>query len=67
MEITILKAPVDGKLEVAIRYYEEIDQLGHSAALTVWVQETDSRTELNLRAMDAAAAFLKRCIAAHSD
>jgi hypothetical protein len=67
MNIEILKPPVNGMLEVGIRYYEQIDGLGHSANLTVWVQETDSRRELEQRARKAAAAFLARCESAHSD
>jgi hypothetical protein len=66
MEISILKAPVNGKLEVSVRYYDQIEELGHSATLTVWVQETDSRKELEARAREAAHAFLQRCVSAHA-
>ncbi|MDR3370901.1 hypothetical protein [Rhodoferax sp.] len=66
MEISVLKPAVDGKLEVSVRYYEQIDGLGHNATLTVWVPETDSRSELEKRARLAAESFLKQCLLAHS-
>ena len=66
MDITILKPPVDGKIEVTVKYYEQIDGLGHDATLTVWITNTDSRAELAHLARAAAVAFLRRCLSAHS-
>lgn len=66
MNIEILRPSVDGMLEVGVRYYEQISGLGHTATLSVWVEETDSRRELEQRVRAAAEAFLKRCLLAHS-
>ena len=43
MEISVLRPASNGMIEVRVDYYEQVDGLGHSGAINVWVPETDSR------------------------
>ena len=65
MEIEVMQEPIDGLLEVSVRFREVIDGFGHSAEVMVWVKESDSRQEIAARARVAAAAFLRQCLSAH--
>lgn len=66
MNIEILRPSVNGMIEASVCYSEQINGLGYTAKLTIWVQETDSRQELEKRARAAASDFLQRCLSAHS-
>ena len=66
MEITVGKQPNKGMLEVGIDYYEQVNGLAFQAHLNVWVQESDSVTEIRTRALAAAKLLLGRCLSAHS-
>ena len=65
MEINIGPKAIDGKIEVAVKYRDDMDGFGQTATLTVWVEDTDSRTTIDSRARSAARAFLAHCLAAH--
>lgn len=64
MEITIMRAPINGMLSVQVSYKEVIDGFAHSGELSLWVAESDSRKEIERRARVAAADFLARCLKA---
>ncbi len=67
MDVSIdWKQVMNGKLEMQVGYYEEVDALGYSADVIVWVPYSDSRSELEARAKVAAHEFLKRAVSAHS-
>lgn len=66
MDITIMRAPVDGMLAVQVSYKEVINGFSHSGELSLWVAESDSRKEIEQRARVAAADFLARCLQAHA-
>lgn len=64
MEITVLKKPVDGLLEMRVSLYEFTDGKGKSVEVTVWVPDHDSRSSLEVSARIAAADQLRRAISA---
>jgi len=65
MEITIGPSHPEGMVPVTVDYYEQIDDLGYSARVEVFVPDSDSRSEIRATAMVAARDFLERAIAAH--
>ena len=64
MDISIGREPVDGKIESSVKLYDQIDGYGHSAIVTVFVKDSDSRQEIARRTAKAARDFLAQCIAA---
>jgi|GEM_PF-2873948 len=66
MEIQIGPKTVDGKIMVIVNYYETIDECGQSASVEVWVDYSDSRSEIKSRAKVAAQEFLDRALTAHA-
>lgn len=64
MEIITLRKAINGKMEAVIDFREEINGFGHGARLNLWVEDSDSRSELANRSAIAARDFLKRCISA---
>lgn len=66
MEITVGKPVIDGKVEMRVSYFEEIDGLGFSAEVTVWVPHTDSLSELESLAKTQAEQFLLRAVSRRS-
>lgn len=65
MKITVGKSSVDGMIEVAVNYFEQVNNLGFSVQVTIWVAETDSRKEIRATAIAAARHQLQRCLTAH--
>ena len=66
MKITIGGTANNGMIEVRVTYYEQVDGLGQSGDVLVWVPDHDSRAEIKKSARIAAAAFLTRALQAHS-
>jgi len=66
MKITVGAQPVYGMAECYVSYFEEINGLGYSANLTVWVPWVDSYIEHQKLAREAARLFLERALLAHS-
>lgn len=65
MEISCFNEPVNGKIGVSVDYHYDDGTHGHSATVNVWIEETDSRKEIERRALAAAKEFLERAIQAH--
>ena len=58
--------PEHQKIAMGVKFYEQIDGLGFSADLNVWVPTSDSRSELETLAKVEAQHFLKRVLSGHS-
>jgi hypothetical protein len=54
------------KILVRVDYYEQIDDLGYSGTIEIWVSNVDSQSELKQLALQEAKAFLQRALLAHS-
>lgn len=65
MEITIGRQPVDGKIEIAVEYHETINGFAQTLRAVVWVDYTDSQSELHDQAEETARALLRRALSAH--
>ena len=64
MEISILKEPMEGLLNLTVRLYEFTDNKGKSVDVSIWVPDNDSRKELERAAKKAAIIQLKRALSA---
>ena len=61
MDIQVLNFnEIDGKVEVTVSYSASIENLTHKAAVTVWVEASDSIKTLRQSAKLAAQSFLSR-------
>lgn len=55
----------NNKILVRVDYYEEIDGLGYSGTIEIWVPNVDSQAETKKLALQEAKAFLQRALSAH--
>jgi len=66
MRIAVGKPVIEGKVEMRVSYFEEIDGLVSSAEVTVWVPHSDSVSELESLAKTEAEQFLLRAVSHRS-
>lgn len=60
-EVKILSVDLDSeKVYTTVEFWESTDIHPARATIGVWIENTDSRSELQARAVAAARAFLKR-------
>ncbi len=62
MDISILKEPVDGMIEVNVNFYAYVQNKGQSIDVSTWVPAVDSRSELAKLAKLAALELLKQSV-----
>lgn len=63
MENSVLQEPVDGMLNVNVSLYEYTDGKGKTVEASVWVPDSDSRSEIAKQARSALEQ-LKRAVSA---
>ncbi|GAB2191762.1 hypothetical protein MAH1_33700 [Sessilibacter sp. MAH1] len=67
MEIIFGQKPHNGKIDVTISLYEENDQFGQSAKVTLKIDDSDSRKQIQSDSRVALKGFLERALSALHD
>lgn len=67
MEVVFGRKPVNGKMERAVTFLEEIDGFTHSIEVRVMVPESDSLSQLNEAALQKSYEFFELVLSARSE